>query len=148
MDSEVNGYAGNGTIKANEPIYNENSEVLNGKNSSSNPFCDFRDPTSKNNVSESGMSSQKVHIKDFPQLYVECDPNAWELPSSDPRNNSESPILKIKNKKEFKCVGTMTNSSGVRRSAKSTLAKGPQKQSHCAAILNLTNDESEKVVPD
>ncbi|CAK9807861.1 Mitogen-activated protein kinase kinase kinase 7 [Anthophora plagiata] len=95
MDSEINGYVANGTIKANAPVSKEKSEILNGKNSSSNPFCNFRDPSSKSNISASNTSNQKFQIKDFPQLYVECDPNAWELPSSDPP--SESPILKIKN---------------------------------------------------
>lgn len=95
MDSEINGYAANGTIKINVPASKENSEILNGRNSSSNSFCDFKNSFSKNNISSSIVSNKKFQIKDFPQLYVECDPNAWELPNSDP--SLESSILKIKN---------------------------------------------------
>ncbi|KAG6794866.1 mitogen-activated protein kinase kinase kinase 7 isoform X1 [Apis mellifera caucasica] len=95
MDSEINGYAANGTIKINVPASKENSEILNGRNSSSNSFCDFKNSSSKNNISSSIVSNKKFQIKDFPQLYVECDPNAWELPNSDP--SLESSILKIKN---------------------------------------------------
>ncbi|XP_003689810.1 LOW QUALITY PROTEIN: mitogen-activated protein kinase kinase kinase 7 [Apis florea] len=95
MDSEINGYAANGTIKINVPVSKENSEILNGRNSSSNSFCDFRDLSPKNNISSSIVSNKKFQIKDFPQLYVECDPNAWELPNSD--SSLESSILKIKN---------------------------------------------------
>ncbi|KOC70178.1 Mitogen-activated protein kinase kinase kinase 7 [Habropoda laboriosa] len=83
INSEINGYAANGTIKANAPVSKEKSEILNGKHGSSNPFCNFRDPASKTNISASNTSNQKFQI------------NAWELPSSDPP--SESPILKIKN---------------------------------------------------
>lgn len=74
MDSEINGYAANGTIKINVPVSKENSEILNGRNSSSNSFCDFRDLSPKNNISSSIVSNKKFQIKDFPQLYVECDP--------------------------------------------------------------------------
>ncbi|XP_050590385.1 mitogen-activated protein kinase kinase kinase 7-like [Bombus affinis] len=95
MDSEINGYAANGTIKANAPVSKEKSEIFNEKNSSSNPFYDFRDPPPKNNISANNPSNKEFQIKDFPQLYVECDPNAWGLPSSD--SPLESPILKIKN---------------------------------------------------
>ncbi|XP_006623965.1 mitogen-activated protein kinase kinase kinase 7-like isoform X2 [Apis dorsata] len=95
MDSEINGYAANGTIKINVPVSKENSEILNGRNSSSNSFCDFKDSSPKNNISSSIVSNKKFQIKDFPQLYVECDPNTWELPNSD--SSLESSILKIKN---------------------------------------------------
>lgn len=74
MDSEINGYAANGTIKINVPVSKENSEILNGRNSSSNSFCDFKDSSPKNNISSSIVSNKKFQIKDFPQLYVECDP--------------------------------------------------------------------------
>lgn len=74
MDSEINGYAANGTIKANAPVSKEKSEIFNEKNSSSNPFYDFRDPPPKNNISANNPSNKEFQIKDFPQLYVECDP--------------------------------------------------------------------------
>lgn len=74
MDSEINGYAANGTIKANAPVSKEKSEIFNEKNSSSNPFYDFRDPPLKNNISANNPSNKEFQIKDFPQLYVECDP--------------------------------------------------------------------------
>ncbi|XP_061931719.1 mitogen-activated protein kinase kinase kinase 7 isoform X1 [Apis cerana] len=95
MNSEINGYAANGTIKINVPVSKENSEILNGRNNSSNSFYDFKNSSSKNNISSNIVSNKKFQIKDFPQLYVECDPNAWELPNSDP--SLESSILKIKN---------------------------------------------------
>lgn len=74
MDSEINGYAANGTIKINVPVSKENSEILNGRNSSSNSFYDFKNSSSKNNISSNIVSNKKFQIKDFPQLYVECDP--------------------------------------------------------------------------
>lgn len=74
IDSELNGFAANGTIKANAPVPKEKAEVQNGNRNPLNSNYDLREPPPKNNgIPKNKAPNQKLHIKDFPQLYVECD---------------------------------------------------------------------------
>ncbi|XP_003705183.1 mitogen-activated protein kinase kinase kinase 7 isoform X1 [Megachile rotundata] len=94
-DTENNGCIDNSTIKASIPDSKQEPEVQNGENSSSNLLHDFKNPPPKNSNSVNDVTNKKSQINNFPQLYVECDPNSWELSSSEA--SLESPILKIKN---------------------------------------------------
>nr|XP_031831452.1 mitogen-activated protein kinase kinase kinase 7-like isoform X1 [Nomia melanderi] len=91
LDSQVNGYTPNGTIRASGP--KETSKLPNGKDNLSNPFCDFRDSLCKNN--SLGSTCKKLQNKHFPPLHIECDQDAWEIPCSDPP--LDSPVLRTKN---------------------------------------------------
>ncbi|KZC11250.1 PREDICTED: mitogen-activated protein kinase kinase kinase 7-like [Dufourea novaeangliae] len=93
LDSQVNGYTPNGTIRATGT--KETSEVPNRKDNLPNPFCDFRDGVCKSNNSPKSTTNKKLQNKNFTPLHIECDQDAWELPSSDPP--LDSPVLKAKN---------------------------------------------------
>ncbi|XP_076637858.1 mitogen-activated protein kinase kinase kinase 7 [Colletes latitarsis] len=95
LDSQVNGYAANGTMRVSVPVSKEKSEIPNGRDSSSTPFYDFRNVSCKNNNSLDNTTHKKLQSKNFAPLHIDCDPNAWELPSSDPP--LVSPVLKAKN---------------------------------------------------
>ncbi|XP_076657462.1 mitogen-activated protein kinase kinase kinase 7 [Halictus rubicundus] len=88
LDSQINGYTPNGTIRANAP--KETSKLPNGKDNLSNPFRDSR----KNNTLDN-TCSKKLQNKHFPPLHIECDQNAWELACPDPP--LDSPVLRTKN---------------------------------------------------
>ncbi|XP_034192855.1 mitogen-activated protein kinase kinase kinase 7 [Osmia lignaria lignaria] len=92
-DTENNGYVDNNTIKASVSNSKEESEIQ--EDSSSNLLNDIKNSSSKNNNSVNDVTYKKRQINDFPQLYVECDPNSWEFSGSEP--SMESSILKIKN---------------------------------------------------
>ncbi|XP_054010548.1 mitogen-activated protein kinase kinase kinase 7-like [Hylaeus anthracinus] len=95
LDSQINGYPANGTIRVSVPVSKEKSEIINGKDSSSTPLYDFRDVSCKNNNSLDNTTHTKFQNRNFAPLHIDCDPNAWELPSSD--LPLDSPVLKAKN---------------------------------------------------
>ena len=95
LDSQINGCTANGTITASVPSPKEKPEIPNGKDSSSRPLYNFRDTPCNNNNPLNDTTHQQFQNKNFPPLHIDCDPNAWELPSSDPP--SQSSVLKAKN---------------------------------------------------
>ncbi|XP_078038049.1 mitogen-activated protein kinase kinase kinase 7 [Augochlora pura] len=88
LDSQINGYTPNGTIRANAP--KETTKLPNGKDNLSNPFRN----SCKNNSLDNACS-KKLQNKHFPPLHIECDQNSWELPCPDP--HIDSPVLRTKN---------------------------------------------------
>ena len=95
LDSQINGCTANGTITASVPSPKEKPEIPNGKDSSSRPLYNFRDAPCNNNNPLNDTTHKQFQNKSFPPLHIDCDPNAWELPSSDPP--SQSSVLKAKN---------------------------------------------------
>ncbi|XP_076665711.1 mitogen-activated protein kinase kinase kinase 7 [Andrena cerasifolii] len=95
LDSQINGCTANGTITASVPSPKEKPEIPNGKDSSSRPLYNFRDTPCNNNNPLNDTTHKEFQNKNFPPLHIDCDPNAWELPSSD--LPSQSSVLKAKN---------------------------------------------------
>lgn len=73
LDSQINGYAANGTITVNVPASKEKSEIPNGKDSSSTQLCDFKDVSCKNN-SLDNTNHNKFQNKNFAPLHIDCEP--------------------------------------------------------------------------
>ncbi|XP_076235317.1 mitogen-activated protein kinase kinase kinase 7 [Calliopsis andreniformis] len=96
LDSQVNGYTANGTIRASLPVSKEKPEIQNGKDGSSNPFYNYRDvPRNSSNNPLNNTATKQTNNKNFTPLHIDCDPNAWDIPDS--VSQSESSVLKTRN---------------------------------------------------
>lgn len=80
LDSQINGYSANGTIRASVPVSKEKPEIPNGKDGSSNPFHNFKDVPSNNNNPLSGSTHKQISNKNFVPLHIDCNPVSTCLP--------------------------------------------------------------------